>query len=78
MFFSLNPREIMTGESPLLKLPREIRDHIYKLVLLEDTPFYPYCYGPSTSYWALSNRRTPHTSILLVNKKLNNEGVAIL
>jgi len=68
----------MTGESPFLKIPREIRDQIYELVLLEDTFFYPYSYGPSTADWSQSNRIPPQTSILLVNKQMNNEGSVIL
>jgi len=74
----LSSRYIMTGQSPLLKIPREIRDQIYELVLLEEHVFYPYGYGPSTGEESQRTRITPQISILLVNKQVNCEGTAIL
>ncbi len=76
--FSINPPLVMTGESSLLRIPREIRDQILKLVLLEGNIFYPYGYGPSTGEESSRTRKAPQISILSVNKQMSLEGNAIL
>lgn len=77
-FSSISVLGIMSGNSSLLRIPHETRDHIMELVLLENTFFYPYSYGPSTTDRSQGNRIPPQTSILLANKQMNNEGNAIL
>ncbi len=68
----------MTGESSLLKIPREIRDQIFKLVLLEENIFYPYGYGPSAGEKSSTTPKAPQISILSVNKQMSLEGNEIL
>ncbi|KAL8825256.1 MAG: hypothetical protein Q9191_004525 [Dirinaria sp. TL-2023a] len=62
----------------LLTLPREIRDSILELLLLEKNMLFPYDYKPCACDCPKNDRKAPHTSVLRVNKQLHTEGNEIL
>ena len=62
----------------LLTLPREIRDLIHELLLLESTMLFPYDYKPCACECPKNDVKAPSTNLLRVNKQLHTEGNEIL